>query len=107
MRSDRAYGVSVALELAALVFLVLVVTACASEPTVVHEPVEVKVPVMVRCDPKPVYPPAAWATDVVPFTADYFERVRAMAEELAQRMAYEIELKAALAGCTSPTEKQP
>lgn len=79
--------------------LIAAVTGCASEPTVVHEPVEVKVPVMVPCRSKEVAEPK-WATDAVAQDADYFEKTRAVVEELAQRIAYEIELRAALQACT-------
>ena len=82
---------------AALV-MALFLCACAGEPTVVREPVEVKVPIEVPCKPKDV-PVPPWATDQVSDDADYFEKTRAVVEELAQRIAYEIQLKAALAGC--------
>lgn len=92
----------------ALVIVLVVIAAlsgCASEAPIVTTPVEVKVPVVVPCQPKPVEEPK-WATDQLtaeeiadPSPAGAFVRARAVVEELAQRMGYEIELKAALAGC--------
>lgn len=79
---------------AALVLL----AGCQSAPTIVKEPVEVQVPVSVPCKIETPAAPA-WALSAVPTDANVYEKVRAALAELDQRVAYEGQLLAAIAGC--------
>jgi hypothetical protein len=78
--------------------LVLALTGCAAQSTVVHDPVEVKVPVAVACKVEPVSSPQ-WALDAVTPGADVYTKGRALVAELQQRIAYEGQLLAAIAAC--------
>lgn len=80
-------------------FLVLLLTGCATpEPQIVYRPVEVQIPVAVPCKvDAPVVP--QWARAGVSPDADLYTKGRAIIAELQQRIAYEIELLAAVASC--------
>lgn len=75
--------------------------ACTSVQPIVTKPVDVLIPGMQEpCRPKPV-PVPEWATDAVPAGASMFEKAKAMGVEILQRQAYEVDVRAALDGCTS------
>lgn len=103
-REDRemleAAGYAVAL--AAVVFaIVLLLSGCSAQP-VVTKPEQV----LVEGRPQPCTPPRidkpTWATSAAT-AAPFDEKVKAEGVELEQRIAYEIKLEAALAGCTTPS----
>lgn len=87
---------------ALLVIIILFwLSGCAApEPRVVKEPVEVKVPVMVRCLVPRVERPSWAFSDVKPDDPRFLIRGgRALMAEIEQRRAYELELEAAIDAC--------
>jgi hypothetical protein len=78
--------------------MVLALTGCVAQPTIVHDPVEVKVPVAVACKIEPV-PIPQWALDAIQPSADVYTKGRAVLAELEQRITYEGQLLAAIAAC--------
>jgi len=78
--------------------MVLALTGCVAQPTIVHDPVEVKVPVAVACRVEPV-PVPQWALGALPPGADVYAKGRALIAELQQRITYEAQLLAAIAAC--------
>lgn len=76
----------------------LALSACATQPHVVREPIEVKVPVAVPCK-APTTPIPAFAFDAVTPADDVYVKGRALLAERMQRAAYEAELRAAVAAC--------
>jgi len=96
-----------------IIFLVLVLlcvvmlTACSGVAPVVVTSKDVLIPgTQVPC---PAVPPPmpVWATDVLPKTATYMQKILAMGEEINQRAAYEIKVKAALEGCIGKQVQSP
>lgn len=83
------------------VLSVLFIFGCASAPEIRYVPKEVKVPVMVPCEPKMPETPK-WATKDVTPADTIFDKVKALAAELRQREGYEVLLLAAIAGCRQP-----
>lgn len=72
--------------------------ACATQPEL---PKEVRIPVTVYCKvEKPKTP--AWLTDTLKPGADIFDQSKALLAERKQRIGYEGELEAAIAGCQPP-----
>lgn len=76
----------------------LVLNGCASQPQIVREPYEVKVPVAVPCKVPHVAVPD-FAFDTVTPNDDVYVKGRALLAERTQRQAYEAVLQAALAAC--------
>jgi hypothetical protein len=76
----------------------LVVSACASTPPSVVQPIEVRVPVPVPCKvPIPSRP--AFAVDALSLGAGIWEQMIALRAERLQRQGYEAELEAAVKAC--------
>ncbi len=80
----------------------LVLTGCC-KPTIIKEPIEVKVPVPVPCVDKPVDKPK-WSLDVATADASIFDKVTLGLKEIEQRRQYERELEAVLAPCVKPPQ---
>jgi len=78
--------------------LCLLLAGCAAAPTVIEEPMEVKVPVAVPCQ-MPEIPEPEWPLAKVPEMASDFEWYRAALAELALRVGYEVRLRAVAAAC--------
>ena len=84
----------------------LLVAACAQQPTIVHEPVEVKVPVPVPCVRKediPTCPPSK--LDSVDLRGrSMYEKTQAALQDLEQDRSCNRELQAILLRCTETTK---
>lgn len=72
---------------------------CCPKPTIIREPVEVKVPVAVPCGAKQPEKPK-WAMDTLTASANIFDKGLAAIKEIEQRRQYERELEATLKACT-------
>jgi hypothetical protein len=82
---------------AMIIVALLLLAGCALKP-VVKEPIVVKVPVPVGCEPKPVIEPR-WPLDVIRPGANIYEQTAAMLTEISLRAAYEADLRGAIADC--------
>jgi hypothetical protein len=76
--------------------ILLLLSGCASEP--MRQVIEVKVPVTIPClGEVPAEPP--WHFDTIKPEADLFTKVDGLLIEREQRVKFESELTAAMAGC--------
>lgn len=76
--------------------LLILLAGCASEP--MRQVIEVKVPVTIPClGEVPTEP--LWYFDTVKLEADLFAKVDGLLIEREQRIKFEAELTAAIAGC--------
>ena len=76
----------------------LLLAACASSSPVLQPPTVVELPVAVPCR---VVAPAipAWPMDSLASNADIFSQAKTLLAEIEARIAYEIELEAAVRAC--------
>lgn len=87
------------------ILLCLLVAGCATcTPEIIREPVEVRIPVSVRCV-KAAIPKPNWIMDnAVVARSNVFEKGTAALQELEQRRQYERLLEAAIAACLNETQ---
>lgn len=104
LRELREYGSALFLVPVVIFIALLLLTACAGEPTrFVPEPVSVPINNNVYCDsPLPAEPPWAAMPNRVEPGSDVWTQSQAFRAEINQREAYELQLKGVIEGCRKP-----
>lgn len=90
---------------AVVVFVLLIVSGCATRPVIQTQIVEVPYPVYCSIE-LPAECKPAYAVDRISVKDDALTINRAMRVEIEERSACEVKLKAALNGCNSITTAQ-